>query len=91
MGVIKEQLGNRSLVAYLIGVIATAITAGLVLNQLYSLFGWELELAAMSHGDETALWRQIAAIVLSLLVVRVWVNNLQNKMRHRTPSISAAT
>ena len=91
MGVIKEQLGNRSLVAYLIGVIATAITAGLVLNQLYSVFGWELELAAMSHGDETALWRQIAAIVLSLLVVRVWVNNLQNKMRHRTPSISAAT
>ena len=91
MGVIREQLGNRSLVAYLIGVIATAITAGLVLNQLYGVFGWELELAAMSHGEETALWRQIAAIALSLLVVRVWVNDLQNKLRPKTPSISAVT
>lgn len=91
MGVIREQLGNRSLVAYLIGVITTAITAGLVLNQLYGVFGWELELAAMSHGEETALWRQIAAIALSLLVVRVWVNDLQNKLRPKTPSISAVT
>lgn len=91
MGVIREQLGNRSLVAYLIGVIATAITAGLVLNQLYGVFGWELELAAMSHGEETALWRQIAAIALSLLVVRVWVNDLKNKLRPKTPSISAVT
>lgn len=91
MGVIREQLGNRSLVAYLIGVIATAITAGLVLNQLYGVFGWELELAVMSHGEETALWRQIAAIALSLLVVRVWVNDLQNKLRPKTPSISAVT
>jgi uncharacterized membrane protein YraQ (UPF0718 family) len=91
MGVIREQLGNRSLVAYLIGVIATAITAGLVLNQLYGVFGWELELAAMSHGEETAPWRQIAAIALSLLVVRVWVNDLQNKLRPKTSSISAVT
>ncbi len=91
MGVIKEQLGNRSLVAYLVGVIATAIGAGLLLNQLYAAFDWPLQLAAMSHGEETALWRQIAAIALSLLVVRVWVNDLQNKLRPKTPSISAVT
>jgi uncharacterized membrane protein YraQ (UPF0718 family) len=91
MGVIKEQLGIRSLIAYLIGVIATAIALGLALNQLYGVFGWELELAAMSHGNETALWRQIAAIALTLLVARIWVTSLLDKMRQQSPSIGAAT
>ena len=90
MGVIKEQLGSRSLVAYLLGVIVTAIAAGLILNQLYAIFGWELQLAAMSHGEETALWRQFAAVALSLLVARVWVSSLLNKFRPSTPSLGAA-
>ena len=37
MGVIREQLGNRSLIAYLTGVIGTAIACGLILNQLYAV------------------------------------------------------
>jgi uncharacterized membrane protein YraQ (UPF0718 family) len=88
MGVIKEQLGNRSLVAYLVGVIATAIGAGLLLNQLYAAFDWPLQLAAMSHGEEAALWRQFAAVVLSMLVIRVWVSGLSGKWRaaRSTPS-----
>ena len=90
MGVIKEQLGSRSLVAYLLGVIVTAIVAGLILNQLYAIFGWELQLAAMSHGEETALWRQFAAVALSLLVARVWVSSLLNKFWPSTPSLGAA-
>ena len=81
MGVIKEQLGNRSLVAYLVGVIATAIGAGLLLNQLYAAFDWPLQLAAMAHGEQAGLWRQGAAIILSLLVIRVWVSGLRGKWR----------
>ena len=38
MGVIKEQLGLKSLVAYLFGVIGTAIAVGLALNAAYSVF-----------------------------------------------------
>ncbi len=80
MGVIKEQLGNRSLVAYLVGVIGTAIGAGLLLNQLYAAFDWPLQLAAMTHGEEAALWRQGAAVILSLLVIRVWMSGLKVKL-----------
>jgi uncharacterized membrane protein YraQ (UPF0718 family) len=90
MGVIREQLGNRSLLAYLIGVIVTAIGAGLVLNQLYAAFGWELQLAAMTHGEEAALWRQLAAVALSLLVARVWLSGLRAKLRAADAGIGAS-
>lgn len=76
MGVIKEQLGLRSLVAYLVGVIGTAIACGLVLNGLYASFGWPLQLSMAEHGESYPLWRQLAAILLVGLIARVWVQPL---------------
>jgi uncharacterized membrane protein YraQ (UPF0718 family) len=38
MGVIKEQLGSRSLMAYLLSVIGAAIACGLLLNAIYDAF-----------------------------------------------------
>lgn len=73
MGVIREQLGTRSLLAYLAGVIGTAVVCGLVLNQLYSAFGWSLQLSMLGHGEAYPLWRQLAAILLAALVARVWL------------------
>ena len=91
MGVIKEQLGLRSLVAYLVGVIVTAILAGLLLNQLYARFDWPLQLAAMAHGEEFSLWRELAAVTLSLLVLRVWFSKLVDKFRAPAIEASAST
>lgn len=76
MGVIREQMGMRSLVAYMAGVIVTAIASGLILNQLYAFYGWPLQLSMLEHGESYPLWRQLAAIVLSGLVLRVWVQPL---------------
>jgi uncharacterized membrane protein YraQ (UPF0718 family) len=76
MGVIKEQLGMPSLLAYLLGVIGTAIICGLILNQLYLGFGWSLQLSMMEHGEGYPLWRQLAAILLSALVASVWLQPL---------------
>jgi hypothetical protein len=90
MGVIKEQLGLRSLVAYLVGVIVTAILAGLLLNQLYARFDWPLQLAAMAHGEEFSLWRELAAVALSLLVLRVWFSKLVDKLRAPATEASAS-
>jgi uncharacterized protein len=73
MGVIKEQLGMRSLIAYMTGVIVTAIACGLILNQLYAFYGWELQISMMVHGDSYPLWRQLAAVLLCVLLARVWV------------------
>ncbi len=76
MGVIREQLGIRSLAAYLLGVIGTAIACGLLLNELYAWFGWPLQLSAMAHGESWAWWRHGLAIVLSALVLRVYLQPL---------------
>ncbi len=73
MGVIKEHLGIRSLVAYLIGVIGTAIACGLVFNQLFQVFGWSLQLTALDHGESHPLWRQLMAVALCGLILRVWI------------------
>lgn len=76
MGVIREQLGTRSLLAYLVGVIGTAIICGLVLNSLYANFGWPLQLSMAEHGESYPLWRQLAAVFLVALVARVWIQPL---------------
>lgn len=79
MGVIREQLGMRSLLAYLVGVIGTAIACGLVLNQLYAINGWPLQLSMAEHGASVPLWRQLAAMLLVALVLHVWIAPLWRK------------
>ena len=71
LGVIRQQLGNRSLLAYLSGVIGTAIVCGLALNKLFDYFQWPLQLHLMAHGTSWPLWRQLAAILLAVLILRV--------------------
>ena len=87
MGVIKEQLGLRSLVAYLIGVIGTAIACGLILNELYQVLNWSLQLEITEHGQSYPLWRQLAAIFLTSLVASVW---LQPMLRDRQSASTPA-
>ena len=75
MGVIKEQLGFRSLISYLVGVIGTAVVCGLMLNELYAYYGWQLQLSLMDQGG-FPVWRQILGVLLVCLIVRVWVQPL---------------
>jgi uncharacterized membrane protein YraQ (UPF0718 family) len=89
MGVIKDQLGIRALVAYLVSVIGTAIICGLLLNQAYQQFGWSLQLSMMEHGETVPLWQQIAALVLASLVARVYVQPLFDKFK-KEPSANAS-
>jgi hypothetical protein len=79
MGVIREQLGNRSLIAYMVGVIGSAIICGLVLNQLYQSFGWSLQLSLVDRADGFPIWRQLAAVALCGLVLRVYLKPLFNR------------
>jgi uncharacterized membrane protein YraQ (UPF0718 family) len=76
MGVIKEQLGSRSLMAYLLSVIGAAIACGLLLNAIYDAFEWHLQYMNVSHGETTPIWRQGLAVLLSCLVLRVWIRRL---------------
>jgi hypothetical protein len=76
MGVIKDQLGMRSLIAYMVGVIVSAIGCGLILNELYAAYGWQLQISMMEHGESYPLWRQLAAVLLCALLARVWLQPL---------------
>jgi uncharacterized membrane protein YraQ (UPF0718 family) len=86
MGVIKDQLGVKALVAYLISVIATAIICGLLLNLAYQQFGWALQLNIMEHGETIPLWRHIAAIVLAALVLRVYAQPVFERLKKPPPA-----
>ena len=86
MGVIKEQLGNRSLIAYLIGVIGSAIACGLALNELYQFFAWPLQLSMAEHGSSFPLWRQGFAIVLIGLIARVCLQPLFFRQQREEPT-----
>ena len=85
MGVIKEQLGLRSLVAYLIGVIGTAIACGLILNELYQVLNLSLQLEIIEHGQSYPLWRQLAAVFLTSLVASVWLQPMLSRQSANTP------
>ena len=81
MGVIREQLGTRSLLAYLVGVIGSAIACGLLFNALYAGFAWPLQPAMAEHGGGYPLWRHLAAVLLLGLIARVWVQPLLSRSR----------
>jgi uncharacterized membrane protein YraQ (UPF0718 family) len=89
MGVIKEQLGLRSLVAYLVGVIGTAVFCGLLLNELYELFSWPLQLS-LTDQEGFPLWRQFLGILLICLIVRVWIQPLLKDKKFFSNSIEQA-
>lgn len=76
MGVIRQQLGGRALLAYLVGVIGTAVLCGLLLNQLFMLYHWPLTPQVLGMADHHPWWRQLAAAVLTGLVLRPPVGRL---------------
>jgi uncharacterized membrane protein YraQ (UPF0718 family) len=89
MGVIKEQLGMRSLIAYMVGVIVSAIGCGLILNELYAAYGWQLQISMMEHGESYPLWRQLAAVLLCALLARVWLQPLFARKEAKAEMVEA--
>ena len=89
MGVIKEQLGMRSLIAYMVGVIVSAIGCGLILNELYAAYGWQLQISMMEHGESYPLWRQLAAVLLCALLARVWLQPLFARKEAKVEMVEA--
>lgn len=87
MGVIREHLGNRSLLAYLVGVIGSAVFCGVVLNALFARFDWNIPSAVMEQDLGYPAWRYVMAVILIGLVARVWV---QPWLRRQFAGINAA-
>ncbi|WP_163836257.1 SO_0444 family Cu/Zn efflux transporter [Spartinivicinus ruber] len=85
LGVIGRELGKRSLVACLVGVIGTAIFCGLVLDASINYFGWTMVLAgSQEHHSQGIGWETIMALLLVALMIRVYWQKIR---RQFSPSL----
>lgn len=67
--VIKNELGKRELMIYLIAIVVSAVSSGLLLDYLFETFQWEMQLAHGDHSDMMGLLYQASAVVLAGLIV----------------------
>ncbi|MFT4763860.1 MAG: uncharacterized membrane protein YraQ (UPF0718 family) [Oleispira sp.] len=67
--VVKNELGIRSLMAYLTGVIVTALAMGLTLDWIVEYFQLTIEVSQGEHGDMTSLLYSASAIILAGLII----------------------
>ena len=74
------------MIAYLVGVIGTAVICGLVLNELYNIFEWPLQL---SIGDREGfpVWRELLGVILICLIARVWIQPILAAKKTLTNSV----
>lgn len=69
--VIKNELGRRELLIYLIALIGSALAAGMLLDILMTTFDWQLSLSHGEHSDMQSLVYQISAVMLAGLMLRL--------------------
>jgi uncharacterized membrane protein YraQ (UPF0718 family) len=67
--VIKNELGKRELVLYLLAIVISALTAGVVLDALFDHFNWQMQLSHGDHSPMVGMFYQFSAWVLALLIL----------------------
>ena len=67
--VVKNELGVRSLMGYLTGVIVTALAMGLLLDWAVEYFQLTIEVSQGGHSDMTSILYSASAIILAGLIV----------------------
>lgn len=73
LGVLGKELGKRAIIAYLVGVILTAVLMGLSLDYLLQQTGWQVNIAEQLHEHQDSLLYTICGVVLSILMARYYV------------------
>lgn len=73
IGIVKQHLGTRSLVGYLIGVIGSAIFCGLLLDYFVELNNWHFDKLVYDAHAHFSWWQQVLAVILCLLVLRIFI------------------
>lgn len=70
--VVKQELGKQALFSYLITVIGVALVSGLLLNDLFERFNWQMDLQMGGHGEMQSLFYQACALMLAALMLWQW-------------------
>ena len=68
LGIINKQMGNKTMLLYLTGIMSTALVSGFIVNELVLL--WQVDLGQYLSGSHTHVSSilQIAALVLLLIM-----------------------
>ena len=77
--VVKNELGVRSLVGYLTGVILTAIVMGLAFDWLLAYFDINIQVSQGQHSEMTSILYSLSAIILALLIIWQYIKIIRLK------------
>lgn len=77
--VVKNELGVRSLAAYLVGVICSAIIMGLGLDFIVEYFGLTVQVSQGVHSDMISTVYTISALILAALIAKQYWAKLPPK------------
>lgn len=82
LGVVGKEMGRQALIAYLVGVIGTAMIFGGLLDMYLNYFNIDIRDGLQQHAHFVPeAVSQIAAIVLALLLLRVGLNKVKDSMK----------
>lgn len=74
--VVKNELGLRSLSAYLLGVIGSALVMGLALDFIIAYFALTITVSEGVHSDMLSTSYTLSALILAALIARQYVAKL---------------
>jgi uncharacterized membrane protein YraQ (UPF0718 family) len=90
MGMIKQEMGLKTLALYLFSVVSASIAFGYLLNYLVSAMSLQGLIQTQStlheHGGGVQVAYALSAIILGALMLRIGINKLMQYRHTQTPS-----
>tara|TARA_A200000159_G_scaffold62016_2_gene57374 strand:+ start:6549 stop:7205 length:657 start_codon:yes stop_codon:yes gene_type:complete len=90
MGMIKQEMGLKTLALYLFSVVSASIAFGYLLNYLVSAMSLQgliqTQSALHEHGGGVQVAYALSAIILGALMLRIGINKLMQYRHTQTPS-----
>ena len=83
--VIMRELGIKTSMVYLIGMIVTAVALGLIVNATMGSLDWTPKIAGPGHGERIGVFHWTGLILLVAALIYVWWRQMkawQRKRRH---------
>ena len=74
--VIMRELGTRTSLVYLIGMIVTAVALGLIVDATMGSLDWTPNIADAAHGEHIGVFHYLGLSVLIVALVYVWMRQL---------------
>lgn len=85
--VIMRELGTRTSLVYLIGMIVTAVALGLIVDATMGSLDWTPNIADAAHGEHIGVFHWVGLAVLIVALVYVWMRQLTKSRLARSVAL----